>query len=340
MESLNPRLQRKHSARPDLRLLVDGILSGDRRMLSKAITLLESARESHQELAAEVLEACLPYTGKSVRIGITGAPGVGKSTFIDEWGLCWIQNGKKVAVLAIDPSSRISQGSILGDKTRMEKLGSREDVFIRPSAAGNLLGGVARATRESMLLCEAAGFDLILVETVGVGQSETTVATMVDCLLLLLSPGGGDELQGIKRGIVEMADILVVNKAEDEQVTPARNTRQAYAAALHLFPPKTNGWTPEVLTCSALKAMGLQKVLETAGRFTETLRQNGAFELQRNNQTGEWWQTAIGQHLRNQFFNHPGVQALLPKLEAEVLSGKRAPYQAARQLIAAFNHKV
>ncbi len=239
---------------------VDGIVKGDRVVLSQAITLIESETSAHRELAHQIVACCLPFSGNSIRIGITGAPGVGKSTFIESFGLFLIESGFHPGILAIDPSSQVSKGSILGDKTRMQYLSTNAAAFIRPSAAGSSLGGVARKTRETVLLCEAAGFDIILIETVGVGQSETTVHDMTDFFLLLLQPGGGDELQGIKRGIVEMADLLAVTKAEGEQETLAEKSKQAYQNALHLFPLKQNGWTPQVVTCSGITGKGVSVI--------------------------------------------------------------------------------
>lgn len=261
-----------------------GILRGDRVVLGRAITLVESSRADHRDLADEVLERCLPYTGNSFRLGITGPPGVGKSSFIEAFGSSLVKDhGKKLAVLAIDPSSQVSGGSILGDKTRMERLSTDPNAFIRPSPSGKALGGVANCTHETMLLCEAAGFDTVFIETVGVGQSETAVAGMVDFFLLLLLPGAGDELQGIKRGIVEMADLLVVNKADGDRMDLAKAARQDYAHALHLFPLKENGWQPKALTCSALTGAGLDQIWQLMLDFQTQAKASGWFEQNRRN---------------------------------------------------------
>jgi len=258
--SLNPNLKRllANKQRPQLpaNIYVEAILRGDRVRLGQAITIIESTRVQDQQLAGQIIEQCLPHANKAIRIGITGAPGVGKSTFVESFGSFLLQQNKQLAVLAVDPSSRVSGGSILGDKTRMEQISTHPNAFIRPSPSGDSLGGVARKTREAMILCEAAGFDTILVETVGVGQSEFMVHSMVDCFLLLLLPGAGDELQGIKRGIVEMADMVLINKADGERIKLAQQTKRDYRNALHLFPPKQSKWIPKAVVCSALKQQG------------------------------------------------------------------------------------
>lgn len=316
--------------------IAEGIRRGDRVPLSRAITLLESARPEHRPLAARILDACMPFRVPSFRIGITGSPGVGKSTFIEAFGKHAGALGHKVAVLAVDPSSRVSRGSILGDKTRMPALAAADYAFIRPSPAGESLGGVARMTRETILLCEAAGYDLIVVETVGVGQSELAVHSMVDFFLLLLLPGAGDELQGIKRGIVEMADLLVVNKADGERLQLARRARGEYKNALHLFPPKDNGWAPPVLTCSSVNLEGIAEVWNTLSSFRELTAANGAFEQRRKKQALAWLDDSVQAELRAHFRDHPGVKRLLPAIEQAVLEGRASPAAAAAQLIEAF----
>lgn len=334
--SLNPNLKKRHRAAWALEDYVTGIRSGSRVALSRAITLLESTRPAHQELGQQILEACLPHSGQSVRIGITGTPGVGKSTFIEALGQYLIGQGKRLAVLAVDPSSQVSHGSILGDKTRMEELSRKEEAFIRPSPAGQSLGGVARKTRETILLCEAAGYDTILVETVGVGQSEIAVHSMTDFFLLLLLPGAGDELQGIKRGIVEMADLVVVNKADGERLPLAKRAKQEYRNALHLFPPKENGWVPRVEICSAIDGTGVREAWQAISRFVEHTRQSGAFERNRQQQAQYWLREAINHALQALFYAHPEVKKLLSPLEEAVKEGKQSSFQAAEALLAAF----
>lgn len=312
----------------------EGILRGDRVLLSRAITLIESKRPEHQALAQEIIENCLPHTGHSIRIGITGSPGVGKSSFIEAFGSHLIESeNRKPAVLAIDPSSQISRGSILGDKTRMEKLSVHPQAFIRPSPAGDSLGGVAAKTRESMLLCEAAGFDTILIETVGVGQSEITVAGMVDFFLLLLLPGAGDELQGIKRGIVEMADLIAINKADGDRLELAKSARKDYAMALHLFPPKENGWTPKAVTCSALEQKGMADIWALVKEFQTMTQQNGWFENNRRQQAKNWFYELLEQGLKRLFFENEKVKEQLQQVEKEVVTGKISSANAAGQLL-------
>ncbi len=315
---------------------VEGIRNGDRSVLGRAITLLESQLTDHQELGQEIINACLPYSGGAIRIGVTGAPGVGKSTFIEAIGQYLTARDHKVAVLAIDPTSPVSKGSILGDKTRMYELSLDPKAFIRPSPAGTTLGGVAQKTREAMLLCEAAGYDVILIETVGVGQSEVAVHAMVDFFLLLLLPGAGDELQGIKRGIVEMADLLVVNKADGERETLAKKAKRAYANALHLFPPKENQWFPEVRLCSAIEKAGLEEIWKVVKHFEETTKRNGAFERKRKSQLSNWFQQSIDEGLKSYFKNDEQIKERLATIEQQVLSGKISPYLAAQQLLDLF----
>lgn len=319
----------------------EGILRGDRVVLGRAITLVESSRPEHRELAQQVLEKCLPHTGNSFRMGITGPPGVGKSSFIEAFGSFIVkEHGRKLAVLTIDPSSQVSGGSILGDKTRMEKLGNEPNAFIRPSPAGSSLGGVANCTHESMLLCEAAGYDTIFIETVGVGQSETAVAGMVDFFLLLLLPGAGDELQGIKRGIVEMADLLAVNKADSERIELAKTARQDYAHALHLFPEKTNGWLPKAVTCSALTGDGLPEIWKLLTDFQQVVKGNGWFEANRKIQLATWFSSQLEQSVHRFFFETPDIKASMEKARQAVMEGKLTPAQASAMLIDLFKKSV
>ncbi len=316
--------------------LADGIRGGDRRDLARALTLAESSRADHRA-EAEALEAVLlADAGRSVRLGISGVPGVGKSTFIEAFGLTLIDQGHKVAVLAVDPSSKRSGGSILGDKTRMEQLSRAGEAFIRPSPTGGTLGGVARRTREAMLLCEAAGFDVIIVETVGVGQSETAVADLVDLFLLLLLPGGGDELQGLKRGIVELADILAINKADGELEAAAGRAAAEYANAVRLLPPGHEGWQPPVLTCSAKSGTGIAEVWAEIDRFRQTFGPGGAIADKRARQAQAWMWNEIGETLMARFKAHPDVAEQLTDLGAKVRAGLLTPAAAARALMAAF----
>jgi LAO/AO transport system kinase len=280
----------------------EGILKKDIAVLSRAITLAESSREEHQQLARQIIDRILPNTGHSVRIGITGVPGVGKSTFIESFGQLLLQKGHRVAVLAIDPSSTLSKGSILGDKTRMEKLSAQENVFIRPSPSGGSLGGVTQKTRETILLCEAAGFDHILIETVGVGQSETEAHRLTDFFLLLMLAGAGDELQGIKRGIMEMADGIAITKADGSNIDKAKSARAEYARAIHLFPPTESGWIPEVKTCSAIENKGVNEIYEMIGKFVRHTKANGFFEEKRTQQNLAWFENLVQEKIRLQFF--------------------------------------
>ncbi|MHA6249731.1 methylmalonyl Co-A mutase-associated GTPase MeaB [Pontibacter sp. CAU 1760] len=313
---------------------VDGILAGDRVLLSRAITLVESKLPSDQELAQEVINAVLPHSGYSVRIGITGVPGVGKSTFIEAFGTFLIQEQhKKLAVLAIDPTSQRSGGSILGDKTRMDALATNPNAFIRPSPAGKSLGGVARSTRESIILCEAAGFDTIFVETVGVGQSETAVHAMVDFFLLLMLAGAGDELQGIKRGIMEMADAIAITKADGTNANKAKAARAEYQNALHLYPKAASGWLPQVSTCSALQQTGLGTIWQTITDYLHLTQQNGFFEQKRRDQNLQWLYEAIRQGLEDNFYAHTQVKAQLAGIEAQVKNGQTSAFAAAAELL-------
>ncbi|WPP52604.1 methylmalonyl Co-A mutase-associated GTPase MeaB [Catalinimonas niigatensis] len=315
---------------------INGIRAGERFILSRAITLMESTLEADQILAEELLEALLPFSGNSVRIGITGVPGVGKSTFINAIGPYLIKQGHKLAVLSIDPSSEISRGSILGDKTRMPELAQSPQAFIRPSATGSTLGGVAQKTRESMLLCEASGFDVIFIETVGVGQSETLVHQMVDCFLLLMLAGAGDELQGIKRGIMEMTDILVITKADGLYKAPAQQAKKEFQNALHLFPQAESQVNPEVLCCSALEPEGIEEVWQAIQYYYQQTQSNGYFQQRRQKQRLHWLHDTLGQQLKHLFYTHPAIQQELSWREKEVLEGTASPGKVARALMQKF----
>ena len=310
----------------------DALLTGNRRALGKAITLVESRREDDREASQRLLNVLLPHTGGSIRIGITGVPGVGKSTFIESFGMALIERGHKVAVLAVDPSSPIAGGSILGDKTRMEELSRRPEAFIRPSPAGNALGGVALKTRESMLLCEAAGFDVVLVETVGVGQSEHQVAGMVDFFLVLMLPGGGDELQGIKKGILELADAIVINKADGPSEAMANITRQHYRGAMSLL--KHPGfWQPEVLTCSALEHRGIADIWAMIERYRDDATSNGALQQKRATQNLAWMRQLVDELLRMRLTQDPAVRSALPAIENKVKEAQLTPVAAALDIL-------
>ncbi|TAJ14142.1 methylmalonyl Co-A mutase-associated GTPase MeaB [Marinilabiliaceae bacterium JC017] len=312
---------------------VDGILKGDVTILSRAVTLVESARPDHQKTAQEIIEKCLPYAGKSIRLGITGVPGAGKSTFIEALGMHIINNGGKLAVLAIDPSSERSKGSILGDKTRMEKLSGEKDAYIRPSPSAGSLGGVARKTRETIILCEAAGFDTIFIETVGVGQSETAVHSMVDFFLLLQIAGAGDELQGIKRGIMEMADAITVNKADGNNIQRAELAKAEYKSALHLFPPTKSGWEPKVKTCSSIKGIGIDEIWKMVLEYVEQTKANNYFESNRRSQAKYWMIESINENLRNHFYQHPGIKDEISLFEQMVLNDEKSSFIAAKELL-------
>jgi LAO/AO transport system kinase len=316
--------------------LLAPLLAGDRRALAQAITLIESTRADHRERADALLAAVLPRTGKSVRLGITGVPGVGKSTFIERFGLALLERGRSLAVLAIDPSSKRGGGSILGDKTRMEELSRQSAAFIRPSPAGGTLGGVARRTREAMLLVEAAGFDTVIVETVGVGQSETAVSDMVDMFIVLLLPAGGDDLQGIKRGVIELADLIVVNKADGDLLPTARRAASDYQHALRMLRSPTVGWTPEVATCSALTGEGVVEVWQTIERFRQAVGEKGIVQ-RRAEQARAWMWSEVGETLLAELRKHPEVRKLVPGLEREVEAGRTTPAAAARNMLKAFH---
>lgn len=321
------------NAAPTPEALAEGVLAGNRRALARAITLIESARADHRREAEALLTHLLPATGRSIRLGISGAPGVGKSTFIESFGRHVIEQGHRIAVLAVDPSSRVSGGSILGDKTRMTELARDERAFIRPSPAGSSLGGVARRTREALLVCEAAGFDVVVVETVGVGQSETAVADMVDMFVLLLMPGGGDELQGIKRGIVELADLLLINKADGELAAVAGRTAAEYRHALRLLRPASAAWTPPVLTCSGLTGDGVPAVWGAVERYRSALSATGEIARRRATQARAWLWTELSESLLAALKAHPGVAERLPVLEEAVAAGRITPSAAAETLL-------
>ncbi len=334
---VNPYLQpRRKKALPSASELVEGILRGDITMLSRAVTMVESLSPQHQAIAQEVIEKCLPHSGNSRRIGITGVPGAGKSTSIDSFGLHVLKGGGKLAVLAIDPSSERTKGSILGDKTRMERLAVHPDAFVRPSPSAGSLGGVARKTRETIVLCEAAGFNNIFVETVGVGQSETAVHSMVDFFLLLQLAGTGDELQGIKRGIMEMADGIVINKADGDNIPRAQLAQAQFRSALHLFPPTASGWQPEVLTYSGYYELGIAEVWDMIDRYFEFVKGNGYFEQKRLQQARYWMYETIDEQLRRHFYDNPRIAALLADKEARVLANRQSSFTAARDVLNAY----
>lgn len=324
------RLRKKQ---PTVQELVNGILAGDKTALSRAITLVESTNPSHLEKANDVINQCLPHADKSLRIGITGVPGVGKSTFIEAFGKHLTSLGRKVAVLAVDPSSSLSHGSILGDKTRMEELVKDENAYIRPSASGDTLGGVARKTREAIILCEACGFDTIIIETVGVGQSETAVHSMVDFFLLLKIAGAGDELQGIKRGIMEMADLIVINKADGDNIKKAKLAKTEFNRALHLFPAKNSGWHPKVTTCSAITHDGVADIWQIINEYFNLTKNNGFFSLRRSEQNSYWLTETINEQLKNNFYSREDIAALLEQNKKAVQNNEISPFAAATILL-------
>lgn len=317
--------------------LISGILSQNQAALSRAITIIESTAQKHQQQAKEIIENCLPHANKSIRIGITGVPGVGKSTFIESFGKLLISKGKKVAVLTVDPSSSISKGSILGDKTRMEDLVKEKNAFIRPSASGDTLGGVARKTRETIILCEAAGFDVILIETVGVGQSETAVHSMTDFFLLLKLAGAGDELQGIKRGIMEMADSIIINKADGENLKAAKLAKNEFNRALHLYPAKESGWAPKTLLCSAIKNEGISEIWDVISNYFETVKDNGYFQHKRKEQNKFWLLQTIESRLKSEFYANTSVKKELEKQLKTLDENKTTPFEAAEKLLSIKN---
>jgi LAO/AO transport system kinase len=329
-------IQNLRKVKPTSQDLIAKIVNHDKVALSRAITLVESTNVAHFEQANEVINGCLPYANKSIRIGITGVPGVGKSTFIEAFGTFLTNIGKKVAVLAIDPSSTISHGSILGDKTRMEELVKNENAYIRPSASGETLGGVARKTRESIILCEACGFDVIIIETVGVGQSETAVHSMVDFFLLLKISGAGDELQGIKRGIMEMADAIIINKADGDNIKKANLAKVEFNRALHLFPAKNSGWQPVVSTCSSITNDGIENVFQIIEDYLKLTKNNHYFDKKRQNQNQYWMLETINENLKNNFYNHPEIVKLLEANKKAVQENEISPFDAASKLLNAY----
>ncbi|MFV8392679.1 methylmalonyl Co-A mutase-associated GTPase MeaB [Flavobacterium sp. LB2P6] len=332
-------IQQFRKIQPSKKELVEGILGENITALSRAITLVESTNVNHLAKANEVINACLPHANKSIRIGITGVPGVGKSTFIEAFGKYLTGLGKKVAVLAVDPSSTISHGSILGDKTRMEELVKDKNAFIRPSASGETLGGVARKTRETITLCEAAGFDTIIIETVGVGQSETAVHSMVDFFLLLKISGAGDELQGIKRGIMEMADAIVINKADGDNIKKAHLAKLEFNRALHLFPAKKSGWTPTTAACSAITHEGISDVWETIQKFLELTKGNNYFFEKRKEQNQYWMLETINEQLKTNFYSNPEIQKSLDSTKKAVQDDEISPFAAAQKLLKKYFEK-
>jgi LAO/AO transport system kinase len=312
---------------------IQGVLDSNRLMLSRTITLIESSLPVHQEMVRGIIDRLLPHTGKAIRLGITGVPGAGKSTYIDTFGSLLTELGHRVAVLAIDPSSTRSGGSILGDKTRMLNLSVNDRAFIRPSPSGGTLGGVARKTRETMLVCEAAGFDVIIIETVGVGQSETTVSSMVDFFLVLMIAGAGDELQGIKKGVLEVADAIVINKADGDNKRRAELARREYETALHLLTPGSKDWSPPVLTCSALKQTGLEEIWEMIGQHRSVMLTNGEHQQRRKQQALDWMHFLLSEGLKNWFYSHPEIARELPDLTSDINNQKISPAAAASQLL-------
>ncbi len=331
--SVNKSCKMKKVAPIEPLSLVNGILEGNIVALSQSITLLESKLAKHQLDANLIIDKCLPFSGNSIRIGITGVPGVGKSTFIEALGNHLLEKGKKIAVLAIDPSSQKRGGSILGDKTRMETLVNNKNVYIRPSPSKGALGGVAQQTRASILLCEAAGFDVVIVETVGVGQSEIAVHGMVDFFLLLMLSGAGDELQGIKRGIMEMADTIAITKADGDNVLNAKKARQRYKNALHLFPANENEWIPEVVNCSSLNNTGIENVWSIIERFERHTKLKGFFNNNRNKQAKFWMYEKINDELKRRFYEDEKIAKQLPELEAKIVAGKISPFTVAQILL-------
>jgi len=333
--SLQRFLSRKRKALT-LNEYVEGIRNGNRTILSQAITMVESSLPEHAQMAQDIVERCLPHSGNSIRIGITGVPGVGKSTFIEAMGGYLTSKGRQLAVLAIDPSSERSQGSILGDKTRMEALSADPNAFIRPSPSSGSLGGVARKTRETVFLCEAAGFDTVFIETVGVGQSETAVYYMCDFFLLLQIAGAGDELQGIKRGVMEMADLIVVNKADGDNLEKAQLAQNQYQNALRLFPKPVSGWEPQATTCSSIARIGMNTIWDTIQQYRQLTKDNGFFERRRRQQAKYWMNETIRNSLIRHFYHHPDIEALLPEYERKIVDDQMSSFTAAQDLLNRF----
>jgi len=317
----------------DIQDYIDGVLAKNRRLVAKTITLIESSLPAHQEEAKTIIDALLPHAGNAVRIGITGVPGVGKSTYIESFGMMLVKQGHRVAVLAVDPSSSRSGGSIMGDKTRMERLSQEFQAFIRPSPSGGTLGGVARRTRETMIVCEAAGFDVIIVETVGVGQSETTVASMVDFFLVLMLAGAGDELQGIKKGVLELADAIAINKADGSNIENAQKAKIEYEKALSLLTPSSKNWSPPVLTCSALTMDGIEEIWKTILHYRKKLEKSGELAEKRRKQTLDWMWALVEEGLRDRFYRDPHLEKSLPQIVKAVAEGKTSPTVAAHKLL-------
>lgn len=338
--SVNPSLSSNPSARkrkqPSVEELVEGVKANDRVKLARTITLIESNAPAHHQRAQEALQRLLPDTGTSLRIGITGVPGAGKSTFIEALGIHLIGMGLKVAVLTVDPSSSVTRGSILGDKTRMEKLSREADCFIRPSPSGGTLGGVARKSRETMLVCEAAGYDVILIETVGVGQSEIAVRSMVDFFLLVLIPGGGDELQGIKKGIMEITDAILINKADGQLKQAAQRARAEYANALHYLQPATKGWRPDAYTASALNGEGIEELWEVIQKFRRETSESGVFAKRRKEQSLHWVFSLVEESLKERFYTNPEIQSRLEDIKEKVYGDSLLPTAAAEELLALY----
>jgi len=335
-KTINPYLKRGRFKRREMTAseMVDGIVKGNVTILSQAVTLIESVNPDHQAKAQEVIDKCLPYSGRSIRVGISGVPGAGKSTSIDQFGVHILEtHGGKLAVLAIDPSSERSKGSILGDKTRMEKLAQRDDSFIRPSPTAGSLGGVARKTRETIILCEAAGYDKIFVETVGVGQSETACHSMVDFFLLIQLAGTGDELQGIKRGIMEIADGIVINKCDGENVDKCHLAATSFRNALHFFPMPDSGWLPKVLCYSGFYGTGIKEIWDMVYEYVRFVKDNGYFDYRRNEQSKYWMYETINERLRNSFYHNDIIQQRLNAAEQAVLNGEKTSFAAANELL-------
>jgi len=337
--NVNPGYKRPKNTIKKTEEYVDGILSGDKTLLSQAITVIESAKPEYRKLGQKILDKCLPHAGNSIRIGITGVPGVGKSTFIEALGNLVLENGNRLAVLTIDPSSSRSKGSILGDKTRMQTLSNAENAYIRPSPTSGTLGGVTQKTRETLLLCEAAGFNTIFIETVGVGQSETAAHSMVDFFLLLMLAGAGDELQGIKRGIIEMADLIAINKADETNIKAANKARSEFKNALSLFPLPESGWNPPVVTCSALTGMGIVEIWGEINAYMELTKKNGYFDRHRADQAVWWMYQTIHRQLKEAFYEKPGIKKRLSSFENDVKEGKISSFKAANKLLDFFNLK-
>ncbi len=334
------RFLRKKRKLPSVDEFFEGIRNGDITLLSQAVTLVENSKPDHQIIAQQIIEKCLPFAGNSIRLGITGVPGAGKSTTIEALGMHIIKQGGKLAVLAIDPSSERSKGSILGDKTRMEELSGEANAYIRPSPSAGSLGGVARKTRETIILCEAAGFDTIFIETVGVGQSETAVHSMVDFFLLIMLAGAGDELQGIKRGIMEMADAIAINKADGNNIDRARMAKTEYTNALHLFPPTKSGWIPRVETYSALENLGVSELWEMVKEYVVKTKENGYFTQRRNEQSQYWMFETINENLKSNFYNNPELSSLTENYKTKVLNDEISSFAAAQELLNTYFKKI